>query len=159
MNRFEELAAADLSAEEQDEVVNLALDVMKRRNAVGDGLTSPDAVRKMLQLRIGERHNELFGCVWLDNRHRLIGDEELFFGTIDGASVHARVVVQRALAKNAAAVIFYHNHPSGVAEPSRADQAITRRLRDVLSVIDVRVVDHLVISHSEVVSLAEKGLM
>ena len=80
MNRFEELAAADLSAEEQDEVVNLALDVMKRRNARGDGLTSPDRLKKLLQLKVGVRHNEVFGCLWLDGRHRLIGDEELFFG-------------------------------------------------------------------------------
>ena len=159
MNRFEELTADTLSGEEQDEVVNLALDVLKRRNAGGNALASPDAVRKMLQLKVGERHNEVFGCLWLDNRHRLIGDEELFFGTIDGASVHPRVVIQRAMAKNAAAVVFYHNHPSGVAEPSRADRAITQRLTDVLQVIDVRVLDHWIISHSEVVSLAEQGLM
>jgi len=95
----------------------------------------------------------------LDTRHRLIACEELFQGTIDGASVYPREVVKRALHHNAAAVIFAHNHPSGVAEPSDDDARITRRLRDALALLDIRVLDHLVVGAGEVISLAQRGLM
>jgi DNA repair protein RadC len=95
----------------------------------------------------------------LDNRHRIIADEELFQGTIDGASVHPRIVVQRALEVNAAAVILYHNHPSGVAEPSSADENITLRLKDALALVDIRVLDHFVVSAAESTSFAEKGIL
>jgi len=94
-----------------------------------------------------------------DNRHRVLGFEELFFGTIDGASVHPRVVVQRALDLNSAAVIFAHNHPSGVAEPSRADEVLTRRLKEALALVDVRVLDHIVAGCEGTVSFAERGLL
>ena len=97
--------------------------------------------------------------MFLDNRHRVIQVVEMFQGTIDGASVHPRVVVQRALELNAAAVVFFHNHPSGVAEPSHADEAITRRLRDALALVDVRVLDHFVVAAGESVSFAERGLL
>ena len=95
----------------------------------------------------------------LDNRHRVIRVAEMFQGTIDGASVHPRVVVQRALELNAAAIVFFHNHPSGVAEPSHADEAITRRLRDALALVDVRVLDHFVVAAGESVTFAERGLI
>jgi DNA repair protein RadC len=95
----------------------------------------------------------------LDNRHRLIAFEEIFYGTIDGASVHPREVVRRALHNNAAAAICCHNHPSGLAEPSRADEAITQKLKDSLALIDVRLLDHIVVGDSEVVSFAAKGLL
>jgi DNA repair protein RadC len=95
----------------------------------------------------------------LDNRHRVIGFEELFRGTLDGATVHPREVVKRALAHNAAAVILAHNHPSGVAEPSQADELITRRLKDSLALVDIRVLDHLVVGDSHCESMAERGLM
>ena len=95
----------------------------------------------------------------MDNRHRLIKYEELFFGTIDGASVHPREVVKHALKHNAAAVIFAHNHPSGVAEPSQADQRITDRLKSALLLVDVRVLDHMIVGDREVLSFAEKGLL
>jgi DNA repair protein RadC len=101
----------------------------------------------------------VFGCVFLDNRHRVRGVEELFHGTIDGASVHPRVVVQRALEVNAAALILFHNHPSGVAEPSRADELLTRRLKDALALVDVRVLDHFVVTAEDSVSFAERGLI
>ncbi len=97
--------------------------------------------------------------MFLDNRHRVLCFEEMFQGTIDGAQVHPRVVVQRALEANAAAVILYHNHPSGVAEPSKADENITRRLKDALSLVDVRVPDHFVVGAEDVTSFAERGLL
>ena len=103
------------------------------------------------------RANEVFAAVFLDNRHRVIAFEELFHGTVDGASVHPRVVARRALAHNAAALIACHNHPSGVAEPSLADRAITGRLRDALALVDVRLLDHFVVGDGEVVSFAERG--
>jgi len=125
----------------------------------GDALTNPEAVRRYLTAHLRGHSQEVFGCLFLDNRHRIIAFEELFFGTIDGATVHPREVVKRALAHNAAALILAHNHPSGVAEPSHADQAITRRLSDALSLVDVRVLDHIVVGDGPAVSLAERGLM
>jgi DNA repair protein RadC len=101
----------------------------------------------------------VFACLFLDNRHRLIEYEELFRGTIDGASVHPREVVRRALRANAAAVIFAHNHPSGVAEPSQSDLRITQRLKDALSLVEVRVLDHVIIGDGQGTSLAERGLI
>jgi DNA repair protein RadC len=101
----------------------------------------------------------VFTCLFLDNRHRVIECEELFRGTIDGASVHPREVVKRALQLNAAALILAHNHPSGVAEPSQADQQLTRRLREALGLVDIRVLDHLVVGDGEAVSFAERGLL
>lgn len=125
----------------------------------GEAVTSPDATRAYLRARLRDVPHEVFGCVFLDTRHRVIAFEELFNGTIDGASVHPREVLRRALDHNAAAVILAHNHPSGVAEPSAADRAITRRLRDALGLVDVRVLDHLVIGDGEAVSMAERGLI
>ena len=125
----------------------------------GDALTNPEAVRRYLTARLRGHSQEVFGCLFLDNRHRIIAFEELFFGTIDGATVHPREVVKRALAHNAAALILAHNHPSGVAEPSHADQAITRRLSDALNLVDIRVLDHIVVGDGPAVSLAERGLM
>ena len=97
--------------------------------------------------------------LFLDSRHRVLAFEELFRGTIDGASVHPREVVRRALQHNAAAVIFSHNHPSGVAEPSQADQRITLRLREALGLVDVRVLDHLIVGDGDCCSLAQRGLL
>jgi DNA repair protein RadC len=124
-----------------------------------DPLTSPAATRRYLKTRLLGYPYEVFACLFLDNRHRVIDYEELFRGTIDGASVHPREVVRRALHHNAAAVIFAHNHPSGVCEPSQADARITRQLRDALSLVDVRVLDHFIIGEGEPRSLAEMGLM
>lgn len=125
----------------------------------GDALTNPDAVRRYLTAHLRGHDQEVFGCLFLDNRHRIITFEELFFGTIDGASVHPREVVKRALAHNAAALILAHNHPSGIAEPSRADESITRRLTEALALVDVRVLDHIVVGDGPAVSLAERGMM
>ncbi len=125
----------------------------------GDLLTSPDLVRQYLSAQLRHQPREVFAVLFLDSQNRLITYEELFFGTIDGASVYPREVVRRALAHNCAAVIFSHNHPSGVAEPSQADCRITRRLQAALELIDVRVIDHMVVGDSEVISFAERGLL
>lgn len=125
----------------------------------GDAMESPNLVRDYLRAQLRDSHCERFVGLFLDNRHRLIRYEELFRGTIDSASVHPREVARRALELNAAAVILAHNHPSGVAEPSTADISITKRLKDALALIDVRLLDHLVVGDLEVVSLAERGQM
>lgn len=123
----------------------------------GDSLTSPDLVRRYLVAQLRHLNHEVFAVLFLDNQHRLRAFEELFQGTIDGASVYPREVVKRALTHNAAAVILAHNHPSGVAEPSQADRRITTRLREALDLVAVRVLDHMVVGDGEVVSFAERG--
>jgi len=125
----------------------------------GRALTSPALSRDYLQARLAHHPYEVFACLFLDNRHRVIACEELFRGTVNGASVHPREVVRRALAHNAAALILAHNHPSGVAEPSQADIQLTGRLRDALALVDVRVLDHLVVAPGDWASLAERGLI
>lgn len=120
---------------------------------------SPTAVAAFLLAQLRHCHQEVFGALFLDAQHRLIAWEKLFYGTVDGASVHPREVVRRALYHNAAAVIFAHNHPSGVAEPSDADRHITRQLREALALMDVRVLDHLVVGAGCTVSLAERGFL
>jgi DNA repair protein RadC len=125
----------------------------------GPALDSPQATRDFLVRRLRDMPHELFCCMHLDNRHRLIAFDELFRGTIDGASVHPREVVKQALARNAAAVILAHNHPSGVAEPSQADELVTRRLREALQLVDIRVLDHLIVADNRCLSFAEHGLI
>lgn len=125
----------------------------------GPGINSPRATREFLIARLRDRPYEVFCCLHLDNRHRLIAFDELFRGTIDGASVHPREVVKQALARNAAAVILAHNHPSGVAEPSQADELITQRLKESLALVDIRLLDHLVVGDGSCISFAEKGLL
>lgn len=127
--------------------------------AASDALTSSELTRQYLRARLRHYEHEVFACLYLDNQHRVVKLEELFSGTIDGAAVYPREVVKRCLRHNAAAVIFAHNHPSGVAEPSQADIAITRRLAAALNTIDVRVLDHIVVGRNEAVSFAERGLM
>lgn len=125
----------------------------------GTALTSPGAVRHYLRSRMAHLPHEVFACLFLDNQHRVIAFEELFQGTLDSASVYPREVLKRALAHNAAALILTHNHPSGVAEPSQADQMLTRRLKEALALVDIRVLDHLVVGDGEPVSFAERGLL
>ena len=121
--------------------------------------TNPETVRQYVRAHFQGYQREVFLCLFLDTRHRLIATEELFQGTIDGASVYPREVVKRALQHNAGAVIFSHNHPSGIAEPSGADEKITRQLKEALALVDIRVLDHIVVGHGEEVSLAERGLL
>jgi DNA repair protein RadC len=122
-------------------------------------LANPRIVREYLAVHYAGMEREVFGCLFLDNRHRLIVLEQMFLGTLDGASVHPREVVKRALKLNAAAVILAHNHPSGVAEPSQADELITARIRDALALVDICVLDHLVVGGTTVTSFAERGLI
>lgn len=125
----------------------------------GEPLRDPASSATFLKARLRHLPHEVFACLYLDNRHRVLAFEELFRGTIDGASVHAREVVRACMRHNAAAVIFAHNHPSGVAEPSRADRDLTLHLRDALRMIDVRVLDHIVVGSGQPVSLASRGLL
>lgn len=124
-----------------------------------DALTSPLLTRQYLRACLRDEQREVFACLFLDSQHRVIAFEPLFYGTIDAASVYPREVLKSALKHNAAAVIFAHNHPSGVAEPSQADQQITQRLIKALSQVDIRVLDHIVVGDAEALSFAERGLL
>lgn len=128
-------------------------------NRMRPSFSNPNDVRPHLIGLLGNRSYETFCVAFLDNRHQLIEFVELFRGTIDGASVHPREVVRECLARNGAAVIFVHNHPSGVAEPSQADELITRRLKDALALIDVRVLDHFIVAGNHFLSFAQRGLI
>jgi DNA repair protein RadC len=158
-DRFDGLSASELNDMEKQSLMALALALLAEQHQPGEALSSPEQTRRYLRIRLADRKNEVFGCLFLDNRHRIIEVSELFQGTIDGASIHPRVVVQKALELNAAAMLFFHNHPSGVAEPSNADEAITRRLKEALALVDVRVLDHFVVTAGESVSFAERGLL
>jgi len=125
----------------------------------GIALTSPAMTVEYLQTRLRDRNREIFTCLFLDTRHRVITAEDLFQGSIDGASVYPRVVAERALRLSAAAVIVAHNHPSGVNEPSLADQAITRRLKDALLLLEIRLLDHFIVGDGPPVSMASRGLL
>jgi len=140
-----------------------ALEVARRcafeRASEGDTLTGPEQTRQFLQHHLGGRSREVFSCLFLDSQHRIICCEDLFLGTIDGAAVYPREVAIRALQNGAAAVIFAHNHPSGIAEPSTADKRITERLQAALSLLDIRVLDHIIIGRGQQYSFAEAGLL
>ncbi len=125
----------------------------------GAPLTSPAHTRRYIETRLRGYRNEVFACLFLTNRHQVIAWEELFFGTLDGATVHPRVIVHRALVHNAGAIVCAHNHPSGCAEVSSADRAITRRLAEALALVDVRLIDHFVVGDGECASFAELGLL
>lgn len=158
-NRFESVEPAALNQVEIETLLELVQRLLADRHRAGRALESPEQTRTFLRMRLMDRKHEVFGALFLDNRHRIIEVAEMFQGTIDGASVYPRVVVQRALEVNAAAMVFFHNHPSGVAEPSHADAAITRRLREALALVDIRVLDHFVVAAGESVSFAERGLL
>lgn len=140
-------------------VLELARRHFQELMLTGPALLNPQATRDFLRLKLRDLSHEVFCCLYLDNRHRVLAFEELFRGTVDGANVHPREVVKRALTHNAAALILAHNHPSGIAEPSQADKLITRRLKDALGLVDIRVLDHLVVGDSHCASFAELGLL
>ncbi len=141
--------------------ITASLEISRRYLAAslerGAAMTAPEVTIEFLQVTLGPSPREVFACLFLDNQHRLIRYEALFYGTIDGASVHPREVVRRGLELNAAAIIFAHNHPSGISEPSRADRQITDRLQSALSLVDIRVLDHIVVGDGEATSFAQRG--
>jgi len=137
---------------------------LARRHALeearaGSALCSPRETRRFLQHHLGGQQREVFTCLFLDNQHRILRCEDLFYGTLDGAAVYPREVAVRALQYHAAAVILAHNHPSGVAEPSQADRRITERLQSALGLLDIRVLDHVIIGRGQSYSFAESGLL
>jgi DNA repair protein RadC len=141
-----------------DDILHAAEGILEHKlMRSGETLGDPAASARYLKARLAGYPYEVFACLFLDNRHRVIAFEELFRGSIDGCSVHPREVIRSCIKHNAAAVIFAHNHPSGVSEPSAADRAITQRLKEALDYIDVRVLDHLVVGAGEPTSLALRG--
>ena len=142
-----------------DQVIRRALQLLDERMRNGPTLQSPDTVRDYLKLLLHDREREVFVVVFLDAQHRVISADELFRGTLSQTSVYPREVVKAALKRNAAAVIFAHNHPSGVAEPSRSDELLTQALKDALALVEVKVLDHFVVAGPASVSFAERGLL
>jgi DNA repair protein RadC len=143
---------------ELNELLEHAAEALATKYKREGTFTNPTNVKEYLKLKLGAHDREVFAVMFLDNQHQLISFEELFFGTIDAASIYPREVLKTALNHNAAAVIFAHNHPSGIAEPSQADKRITQRLIDALKLVDIRVLDHIVVGE-DCVSFAEKGLI
>lgn len=141
----------------EQKVLRVALRVAEKRlNCYGPALTSPHEVRDYLRLWAAAHDHEAFGVIWLNSKHQILAVQELFQGSIDSASVYPRVVVKCALGHNAAAVVLFHNHPSGESEPSRADVFLTTRLKEALALVEVQVLDHLVVG-ATITSLAERG--
>ncbi len=142
----------------EHQVLEKAAEILACKYVQRDAFTSSEATRDFLRFKLGNNEREVFSVMLLDNQHRLIDYKEMFFGTIDAAAVYPREVVKLVLQENAAAVIFAHNHPSGIGEPSIADKSITKRLQDALALIDVRVLDHVIIGEGTY-SFAENGLL
>ncbi len=142
-----------------EEVLQRARQILSRRVRRGAAMSSPGAVKDYLRLAIGTLEHEMFAILFLDAQHRLLAMKEMFRGTVSQTSVYPREVVKEALVLNAAAIVLAHNHPSGCAEPSRADEFLTQTLKAALALVDVRVLDHLVVTVAEVVSFAERGLL
>jgi len=140
-----------------DQLYCIVADLLEKEFYRSDVLSSPDITKQFLLTKLAKREHEVFCCIFLDTRLQVIAFEEMFRGTINGASVHPREVVKRCLQHNASAVIFAHNHPSGLPEPSKADEAITTRLINALQLVEIRLLDHLVIGGSQTVSFAERG--
>jgi len=154
INQFQ--TTAPMSLEQLCSAMSLLLDNHFKRESV---LTSPEMTKNYLVSKLANYESEVFSCIHLDNQHQVLAYEELFYGTIDGASVYPREVVKSCLRHNSAAVIFAHNHPSGLSEPSQADLSITAKLKQSLALVDIRVLDHIIVGGSHTTSLAEKGLL
>lgn len=145
---------------QEDPLIRQAIGVLEKRIFKRDAkLKSPSCVRAYLRLKLASEALEVFAVLFLDTRHRVIAFEPMFHGTIDGASVYPRAVLKRAIEHNCSAVIFAHNHPSGLTEPSHSDKVITNRLKSVLDLVDVRVLDHFIVGEGEPFSFAEAGLL
>jgi DNA repair protein RadC len=141
----------------EDRIVALGVAIMERRLERGAAMTDPQVAGNYCAGKLREFDREVFGVLFLDSRHRMVGFELLFFGTIDGAEVYPREVARAALRLNAAALIICHNHPSGSTEPSAADRAVTLRLRDALAMLEIRLLDHFIIGDGPPTSLAARG--
>jgi DNA repair protein RadC len=148
-----------LHREEEDSLIRCALEILQRRHRPGKTISSPAEMQNHLRLAHAEHEDEIFGAVWLNQRHCILQDEVLFNGTLDSASVYPRTVIRLGLKWNAAAVVFFHNHPSGNPEPSEADRVITRKLRDALDLVGIRVLDHIVIGSQGTYCFSEHGLL
>ena len=149
-----------IAAQHEDWIIQLAINLLEERIfKAGPSLSSPAAVRDYLRLKLVVEPNEVFAVVFLDSQHQVLAYEPLFKGSVDQTSVYPRVVVQRALALNASALILAHQHPSGVTEPSTADRSLTDRLKAALAMVDVRVVDHFIVGKGKPYSFAEAGLL
>ena len=143
----------------KERVLDMASQLLLQKLERGIALTSPDLTKEYLQTLLKDKTRELFHVLFLDTRHRVISSQTMFKGSIDGAAVYPRVIAAEALKCNAAAVIVAHNHPSGIAEPSAADQAITRKLKEALLLLELRLLDHFVIGDSESISMAARGML
>lgn len=143
---------------EESSILIRALEIAEKRMSYGEVLESPEHVRDYIKLELCQLQHEVFGVIWLTAKHGVICHELLFNGTVDGSAVYAREVIKHALAHNAAACFIYHNHPSGIPEPSLADKQLTYKLKEALALVDVRLLDHFVVGKS-IVSFAERGLM
>lgn len=157
--RLSRQLAAVLASQEADEVIGAALRVLGERARFQSALASPASVRDYLRIALTGKEREEFWCTYLDAQNRVIAFESLFAGTLTQTSVYPREVVKYSLAHNAAAVIFAHNHPSGVAEPSRADEALTQSLKQALALVDIKVLDHFIVAGGGALSFAERGLL
>ena len=147
-------------AESDDSIINKALAILaERMKKIGQVFSSPDSVKSFCALKIGALEHEVFGVLFLDSQNRLIDFQEMFRGTLSQTSVYPREVVKACLSINAASVILTHNHPSGSLNPSRADESLTQVLKTALALIDVRVLDHIIVSSANSLSMAEKGLI
>jgi DNA repair protein RadC len=145
---------------EGDRVIARAIGVLEKRlKTIGTALCSPTAVRLYLTLLLAEKEHEVFVCIWLDAQHRVIETDTPFAGTLTQTSVYPREIVKLGLRRNAAAVIFAHNHPSGVAQPSQSDELLTRNLKDALTLVDLKVLDHFIVAGNQAISFAERGLL
>jgi DNA repair protein RadC len=158
-HRLSRQLAAVLNSSEANQVIAAALAVLEQRARFGSALTSPGAVRDYLKLSLAAREHEVFVAIWLDAQHRVISIQEMFRGTLTQTAVYPRECVKAALAANAAAVIFAHNHPSGAAQPSQADELLTRNLKEALALVEVRTLDHIIVAGAQSISFAERGLI
>jgi DNA repair protein RadC len=157
--RLSRQLAAVLLSREANEIIGAAMRVLGERARFQDALTSPASVRDYLRLALSDKEREEFWCVFLDAQNRVLAFESLSVGTLTQTSVYPREVVKSCLAHNAAAVIFAHNHPSGVEEPSRADELLTQSLKQALALVDIRVLDHFIVAGAAGMSFAERGLL
>ncbi|MEZ9446116.1 DNA repair protein RadC [Vibrio splendidus] len=159
MSALVQYSNVSLFTSEEKGILDQAASILKPKLFISEQtpLTSPELVKSFCQTSLAACESEVFGIIFLDNQHRVLRTKEMFYGTVNAASVYPREVVKASLAANASAVILYHNHPSGDATPSQADRRITRQLTDALALVDIRVLDHFVVSFECVVSFSERG--